>query len=175
MVTKENPRRGIRAHLQPPLWVHTLNSGPLWPWEMVRTVWTARFKTQDSLFCALTSVLYTSAHREEGPEYVIASQTLPSATSKKSMLGSYFSKQLVLKHVTEKYNRQSNWKVKLRQNTEVKKGLRHCRFLVKINFLVVNVPFQFVLGQEVINTIKRVNRKVWSGEFLLWRSGNEPD
>lgn len=66
----------------------------------------ARFRKQDAFFCALTSVLHTSVHREEEPglEGGTASQTLPSANSKKSMLGSYFSKELILKHDTEKYN-----------------------------------------------------------------------
>lgn len=50
----------------------------------------------------------------------------------------------------------------------MKKGISHCGFLLRIKFLVLNVPFQFVLGQEVINTIKKVNRKVWSGTKLCY-------
>lgn len=68
---------------------------------MVRIHSTPDFKNRIFSF-----VLYTSVHREEGPRFErgIAQQTLPSANSKKSILGSYFSKQLILKHDTEKYN-----------------------------------------------------------------------
>lgn len=50
---------------------------------------------------------------------------------------------------------QSGREPKLRQNTAVEKVLSHCRFLFRIKFLVLNVPFQFALGQEVINTIQK--------------------
>lgn len=58
--------------------------------------------------------------------------------------------------------------LKLRQNIAVKKGQDVCRLLVRIKFLVFNGLFQFVWGQEVINTTERVNRKVRSGTKICY-------
>ena len=58
--------------------------------------------------------------------------------------------------------------LKLRQNIAVKKGQDVRRLLVRIKFLAFNGSFQFVWGQEVINTTERVNRKVWSGTKICY-------
>lgn len=44
------------------------------------------------------------------------------------------------------------------------KGLSHCWLLFRNEFLALNVPFQFGLGQEVINTIKKLMENCGLGQ-----------